>query len=84
MCAPTNLITTIEVRPEPKKRGRPKKYNTPEEKAQGLRDNAKRNYEQNYAYRRLQIKSYQEQNADERREYEHQRYLKKKETTKSS
>ena len=43
-----------------RKKGRKKKYNTPEELAQAKRDIASKNYYDNYEYRTLQIKLYRE------------------------
>ena len=43
-----------------RKRGRKKKYNTPEELAQAKRDIALKHYYDNYEYRTLQIKLYKE------------------------
>ena len=43
-----------------RKRGRKKKYNTPEELAQAKRDIASKHYYDNYEYRTLQIKLYKE------------------------
>ena len=43
-----------------RKRGRKKKYNTPEELAQAKRDIALKHYYDNYEYKRLQIKLYKE------------------------
>ena len=43
-----------------RKKGRKKKYNTPEELAQAKRDIASKNYYDNYEYRTLQIKLYKE------------------------
>ena len=43
-----------------RKKGRKKKYNTPEELAQAKRDIALKHYYDNYEYRTLQIKLYKE------------------------
>ena len=43
-----------------RKRGRKKKYNTPEELAQAKRDIALKHYYDNHEYRTLQIKLYKE------------------------
>ena len=43
-----------------RKRGRKKKYNTPEELAQAKRETALKHYYDNFEYRTLQIKLYKE------------------------
>ena len=49
-----------------RKRGRKKKYNTPEELAQAKRDIASKHYYDNYEYRTLQIKLYRERIKEEK------------------
>ena len=49
-----------------RKRGRKKKYNTPEELAQAKRDIALKHYYDNYEYRTLQIKLYKERVKDKK------------------
>ena len=49
-----------------RKKGRKKKYNTPEELAQAKRDIASKNYYGNYEYRTLQIKLYRERIKEEK------------------
>ena len=49
-----------------RKKGRKKKYNTPEELAQAKRNNASKNYYDNYEYRTLQIKLYRERIKEEK------------------
>ena len=49
-----------------RKKGRKKKYNTPEELAQAKRDIASKSYYDNYEYRTLQIKLYRERIKEEK------------------
>ena len=49
-----------------RKKGRKKKYNTPEQLAQAKRDIASKNYYDNYEYRTLQIKLYRERIKEEK------------------
>ena len=58
----TETITLDQeyISPYDRKRGRKKKYNTPEELAQAKRDTALKHYYDNYEYRTLQIKLYKE------------------------
>ena len=49
-----------------RKKGRKKKYHTPEELAQAKRDIASKNYYDNYEYRTLQIKLYRERIKEEK------------------
>ena len=58
----TNCTTLDQeyISPYDRKRGRKKKYNTPEELAQTKRDIALKHYYDNYEYRTLQMKLYRE------------------------
>ena len=61
-----NTLDQEYISPYDRKRGRKKKYNTPEELAQAKRDIASKNYYDNYEYRTLQIKLYRERIKEEK------------------